>query len=61
MHFVYYERKEIPVLSWCAVLEKKKEEVSIYHGSWVETQDSFFVEGIWDTLFSEGNLIKVIC
>lgn len=54
MHFVYYERKEIPVLSWCAVLEKKKEEVSIYHGSWVETQDSFFVEGIWDTLFSEG-------
>lgn len=54
MKLVFNEINQIPKLSWCAVLEKGRGEIYLYHGSWVETCGDFFVEGIWDTRFSEG-------
>lgn len=54
MRFIFIEREEIPKLSWCAVLERGKNEILLYHGIWVETREDFFVEGIWDSHFTEG-------
>lgn len=58
MNFLFNERKDIPKLSWCAILEKGSEEIQVLHGSWVEVKDHFFVEGIWDSEFSEGLVDK---
>ncbi|MBU5294117.1 hypothetical protein FYJ27_11640 [Anaerosalibacter bizertensis] len=55
MNFIYHIYNELPKLSWCAILEKDKEDIDIYCGLWVETFDDFFVEGSWDDKFEKGN------
>ncbi len=54
MIFSFEEKKEIPKLSWCAIMEEYSKVVHLIHGSWVEVNGHFFVEGIWDYSFSEG-------
>ena len=54
MKFLFNELSNIPKLSWCAVIRKGSEDVEISHGTWVEVNDCFFVEGVWDSPFDEG-------
>ena len=54
MKLVYHSRRSIPRLAWCAVLRKGSPEVHVYHGTSVEVQEAFFVEGAWDGDFTRG-------
>jgi hypothetical protein len=54
MQFNYHRIDNLPKLAWCSVIEKRQKTVDVFHGSWVETHDSFFVEGAWDGSFCEG-------
>lgn len=44
----------LPPLSWLAEVDTSGNSTTVTHGKWVEIQDNFFVEGIWDGPFSEG-------
>ena len=55
MKFMYTKIEDIPKLAWCACIEKEFELVDIYHGSSVEVRKDFFVEGVWDGEFSQGD------
>ena len=52
MKLVYHSQRSIPRLAWCAVLRKGSPEVHVYHGTSVEVQEAFFVEGAWDGDFT---------
>src|SRR5579885_203309 len=41
----------LPRLAWCAALAKGETKVVLYHGPWVEVQESAFVEGAWSGLY----------
>jgi len=58
MRFIYHKNSHLPRLAWCAVLTGRPFEARIYHGSAVETFDSFFVEGAWDGKFLAGDFDK---
>lgn len=51
----YVEMKWAP-LAWIAECIPGNPEVSVHHGSRVETQENFFVEGVWDGEFSHGGI-----
>ncbi|MCR2045365.1 hypothetical protein NSA23_14775 [Anaerosalibacter massiliensis] len=55
MKFIYHKYDELPRLSWCAIIEKDKEDIDVYCGPWVETLDDFFEEGAWDDEFEKAN------
>jgi len=38
---------DLPRLAWCAALTAGQERVVLFHGRWVEVDDSTFVEGAW--------------
>lgn len=46
MKLVYHSQRSIPRLAWCAVLRKGSPEVHVYHGTSVEVQEAFFVDGM---------------
>jgi hypothetical protein len=37
----------LPRLAWCAVLTESDNTFFVHHGSWIELDDSSFVEGAW--------------
>jgi hypothetical protein len=43
----------LPRLAWCAVLGENNNNVNIYHGPWVEVDESSVVEGAWSGPYSE--------
>lgn len=45
----------LPPLSWVAEVDTTAGTTTVTHGKWVEIQDNFFVEGIWDGDFAEGS------
>ncbi|MFC1783131.1 hypothetical protein ACFL02_06055 [Planctomycetota bacterium] len=55
MKFVFKSVNTLPKLAWCAVIEREKESVEILHGPWVEFRERFFVEGVWDGSFADGD------
>jgi len=54
MKFSFHKMGSLPRLSWCAVMTEDVETIDVYIGPWVETRESFFVEGAWDGPFIEG-------
>jgi hypothetical protein len=56
MRFEYITIETLPKLAWCAVLEQDSNDILIYHGPWVETRESYFVDGGWDDVFENGNI-----
>jgi hypothetical protein len=48
----------LPPLSWVAEVDTTGGIVAVSHGKWVEIQDNFFVEGIWDGPFGAGQFHK---
>lgn len=55
MRFQYQCIEDLPKLSWLAIVEKGKDFVEVIHGASVECLDTFFVAGVWDGDFSDGN------
>jgi hypothetical protein len=53
--FIYHAVDHLPKLAWCAQLEKDESTITVVHGSWIETHEQFFFEGVWDGEFSQGN------
>ncbi|MBN2182929.1 MAG: hypothetical protein JW715_13545 [Sedimentisphaerales bacterium] len=58
MEFNFIKQKNLPKLSWGAVLEHGSEKVNVYCGDWVETNATSFVEGAWNLPFSEHDFEK---
>jgi hypothetical protein len=42
-------------LAWVALCSAKKETITVWHGSQVETRTSWFCEAVWPGAFDEGN------
>ena len=55
--FKYELLDAIPSLAWLMKITKN-EEVLVKHGKMVETRDRFFVSGVWDGNFEEGNFVS---
>lgn len=55
MEFIFKENKNISVLSWLLILDRETGEITVEHGSHVETGGDFFVEGGWNGPFNEMN------
>lgn len=55
MKFSYKINKSIPVGAWCAIIERGNEIISVEIGSAVEHTTNFFVQGVWDGEYSDGN------
>lgn len=58
MKFGYNINKSIPPGAWCAIIVKGKDIVSVEIGSSVEHTTEFFVQGVWDGEYSEGDFIN---
>lgn len=56
MRFSFYPIETLPKLAWCAVMRRGDETVRVYHGLWVETRDRFFIDGVWDGPFEDGDI-----
>jgi len=54
--FLYHKINTLPRLSWYAVMYRSRNVVDVFHGSWVETRDFFFVDGAWEGDFSLGDI-----
>ena len=47
MTLTFVHAAGLPPLSWCAVTDAAADTTTVMHGSWVETRDDWFVEGVW--------------
>ncbi len=55
MKFNYIEKINIPPLAWCACVRRDCDTVDVLHGKSVECKDDFFVAGVWDGVFMDGD------
>lgn len=53
MKINFQHNKDISVLSWCLVLDKTDQNITLEHGSNIEVGNDFFVEGAWDGDFKK--------
>lgn len=56
MYFEFKENTDISKLSWCLRITRNSPIITVSHGSWVEVDNDFFVEGAWDSDFKERNI-----
>ncbi|WP_088007126.1 hypothetical protein [Indiicoccus explosivorum] len=52
----HVEVEGIPKLAWLLELDTDKPELTLHHGSWVEADEAFFVEGAWEGDFAEKGI-----
>ncbi len=57
MEFKYRQLNNLPALSWYAKISTLENIVEVIHGKAVECHPNFFVAGIWDGDFKNGNFI----
>jgi hypothetical protein len=50
--FIYSRVDSLPPLAWCARVRRGSGDVTVSHGPWVETHESFFFEGAWNGDFA---------
>lgn len=55
MKIEYTENKDIPALAWFLKIEKSTGIAKLEHGRSVECASDFFVSGVWDGDFSNGD------
>ena len=55
MVFKYTIKKNLPPLSWIAIVSENCDTIEVIAGRTVETFDSFFVSGVWDGDFIKGD------
>jgi hypothetical protein len=44
-----------PKLAWVSIIDEKRTNINVYHGKYVECQQDWFIEGIWDGPFDDDN------
>jgi hypothetical protein len=54
MKFKFQENRNLPPLAWIAFAYTATGECHVEHGRLVETNETFFVEGVWGSSFSAG-------
>lgn len=55
MVFKYTIKKNLPPLSWLAIVSANNDSIEVIAGRTVETFDRFFVSGVWDGDFKTGD------
>ncbi len=53
--------KQLPKLAWLAHIDSSVDTATVYHGSAVEVNPSFFVEGCWNGPYRDGGLESAEC
>jgi len=51
----------LPQLAWVAEVDRNRETVALIHGSKVEVRRTFFIEGVWNGAFQEGDFGETDC
>lgn len=51
----------LPKLAWVAEVNRTSESVTLWHGSSVEVRPSFFIEGVWNGPFQDGEFGDTDC
>ena len=51
----------LPKLAWVAKVDRTKEVVTLQHGSGVEVRANFFIEGVWNGPFEDGDFSDTDC
>lgn len=54
-------RSKLPKLAWVADVDRKNETVTLFHGSSVEVRKNFFIEGVWNGPFQDGEFADTDC
>lgn len=49
--FKYIRHKNLAKLGWCMIINKNEPEIIVHVGNYVETNDEWFVAGVWDGSF----------
>ncbi len=53
--------RSLPPLAWVAAVEQTQHVVTVQHGSGVEVRAQFFIEGVWNGRFEEGDFSDTDC
>lgn len=61
MRYRFATNPSLPKLSWVAEVDQTVETVSIHHGPFVEVRDRFFIEGVWNGDFEQGDFGTTDC
>src|SRR5687768_14467030 len=51
----------LPKLAWIATVNRAKRIVTLIHGPLVEIRSNFFIEGVWNGSFEDGNFGETDC
>ena len=51
----YRATRAFPKLAWVTIIDEKQTLITVYHGKYVECRSDWFIEGIWDRPFEDGN------
>lgn len=51
----------LPKLAWIADVDCKNDIVTLFHGSSVEARTKFFIEGVWNGPFQDGEFANTDC
>jgi hypothetical protein len=55
MEFNFIKSTKFPQLAWCAIVSKGNNMVDVKCGNSVETNENFFVAGVWPGDFQTGD------
>ena len=60
MKFDYHQNPALPKLAWAAIVKTGSDTIRVHHGAGVEASEEFFVEGAWDSDYSDGRFDQSI-
>ena len=61
MEFRFSSNPGLPRLAWCATVDRTTGIVTLVHGPLVEVRSHFFIEGVWNGAFEEGDFGDTDC
>ena len=61
MEPVYEQREALPPLAWLAAVNAAARSMVVMHGARVETRGHWFIEGVWDGDFADGEFSSTDC
>jgi hypothetical protein len=61
MHLKSLADQSVPQLGWVAEVNRRSGKVTLVHGRKVEVRQNFFIEGVWNGPFNEGDFGETDC
>jgi hypothetical protein len=61
MHLKSLADQSLPQLAWVAEFNRRSGKVTLVHGRKVEVRQNFFIEGVWNGPFNEGDFGDTEC